>query len=475
MFDVLIIGGGVIGCLIARELSRYELNCCLLEKEWDVAMGASGANSGIVHAGYDPRAGTNMARFNREGRALFEQLSRELDVPFKKNGSLVLAFDENEEQKLARLMENGRKNGVPSLSLLSKEEVIFLEPHVSGAVRRALYAPSAGITCPYSLTIAAAENAVQNGAHLFTNQKVLSIEKKDGYFSVRTQSETFAAGFIVNCAGVYSDEISGLAGAETFGIRARKGEYLLFDKTADKPQRILFQAPAALSKGVLVTATVHGNLLVGPSATDTPDREDVSVTAEGLSYIAALGERSYPHFRLKDAIAQFAGLRAVSDQNDFVIQPSEIQKGFLHVAGISSPGLTAAPAIARYVVCLLDREGFILREKKNFNPFRSGIKAFDNLSNEERNALIKKDPAYGKILCRCEHVTEAEIIESIRRPVGAKTLDGVKRRVRAGMGRCQGGFCSSSVIALLARELNVPLQEVTKRGGGSNILLGKTK
>ena len=475
MFDVLIIGGGVIGCLIARELSRYKLHICLIEKEADVAMGASGANSGIVHAGYDPQAGTLMAKFNMEGNALYEQLTRELDVPFQKKGSLVLAFDENDEQKLMDLLENGRKNGVPLLSILSKEEVLAIDPLISGKIKKALYAPAAGITCPYSLTIAAAENAVANGTGLYLNQNVCGITKQDEGFAVQTQTGMFTSRYVVNCSGAYADEICAIAGVERHEIVIRKGEYLLFDKTAVKPEKILFQVPSKLGKGVLVTATVHGNLLVGPSAENIQDREDTSISSEELSHIASLGMRSFPHISLKNTITQFAGLRTISKNEDFIIEPSEKLRGFIHVAGISSPGLTASPAIAKYVVRLLDREGLVLDEKEDFNPIRKGIPAFAELSNEKRNELIGKNPLYGKIICRCEHISEAQIVESIHRPAGARTLDGVKRRVRAGMGRCQGGFCSPAVLEILARELNMPMQDITKCGGDSNILVGKTK
>jgi glycerol-3-phosphate dehydrogenase len=475
MFDVTIIGGGVIGCLIARELSRYELKICLIERESDVAMGASGANSGIVHAGYDPKPGTLKAKFNISGNLAFEQLTRELDVPLYRRGSLVLAFDEYEEQKLIGLLENGRENGVPSLALLSREEVQALEPLVSVNVTSALYAPTAAVTCPYSLTIAAAENAAANGAELYLNREVLGIESLDGVFTVRTTNGTFASRFVVNAAGVYAGAVSEMAGAENYAVKPRKGEYMLFDKTVLKPKHILFQAPGKMGKGVLVTETAHGNLLVGPSAKDVPDREDTSVTAEGLSYVAASGLKSFPHFRQGDAITEFAGLRAISESKDFIIEPSERKKGFIHVAGIASPGLTAAPAIARHVARLLEGEGLALTEKKDFDPIRKGITAFHSLTSSEQNALIAADPTYGKIVCRCETISEAEIVESIRRPAGATTLDGVKRRVRPGMGRCQGGFCSSAVLRILSRELGLPLGDVTKRGRGSYILTGKTK
>lgn len=475
MYDVLIIGGGVIGCLIARELTKYSLKICLIEKNADVAMGASGANSGIVHAGYDPLPGTLKAKLNVEGNALFEKLSRELDVPYQKKGSLVLAFNEEDKKTLDGLMKNGIKNGVPSLSLLSKDEVLALEPLLSPDVKGALYAKTAAITCPYSLTIAAAEIAVINGAEFKLNRNVCGIKRQNGYFSIQTKNETFFTKMVVNAAGIYADEISALAGAESYRILPRKGEYLLFDKNSAKPGQILFQPPSGAGKGVLVTPTVSGNLLVGPSSRNIEDKEDTKTSSETMEQIVLNAKRIFPYIPIKDTITQFAGNRAVMDSYDFFIMPSEMQSGFIHVAGISSPGLTASPAIAKYVVNLLEKQGLELKENKDFNPERKSIPAFAALSNKERNMLIKQNPSFGKIICRCEQITEAEIIESIRRPLGATTLDGIKRRVRAGMGRCQGNFCSFALLRILAGELNMPLTEITKSGGASYVLKGKTK
>lgn len=475
MYDVLIIGGGAIGCLTARELTKYALKICLIEKEADVAMGASGANSGIVHAGYDSVPGTLKARFNVEGSALFEKLARELDIPYQKKGSLVLALCNEDIQTLEKLMENGVKNRVFSLSLLSKEEARNLEPLLSTDVKGALYAKTAAITCPYSLTIAAAENAVLNGAEFKLNQNVCGIRREEGYFAVRTQNETFFAKTLVNAGGIHADEISALAGAERCRIIPCKGEYLLFDKNSVKPGKTLFPPPSAYGKGVLVTPTVNGNLLIGPSAKNIEDKEDTATSAEAMEQIILNAKRIFPHIPLKDTITQFTGNRAVMESYDFFIRPSEMQKGFIHVAGISSPGLTAAPAIAKYVANLLEQEGLELKENKNFNPERKSIPAFASLSNKERNALIMENPSFGKIVCRCEQITEAEIIKSIRRPLGAATLDGVKRRVRAGMGRCQGNFCSFAILKILSEELKKPLEKITKSGGISFILTGKTK
>lgn len=475
MFDVLIIGAGVIGSLIARELSAYELKICLLDKASDVAMGMSGANSGIVHAGYDPKPGSMKAKFNLQGNAMFEELCSNLDVPYEKKGSLVLAFDDYEEQKLIELFENGRKNQVPLLSLISKDEVLALEPLLSADVKSALFAPTAAITCPYSLTIAAAENAVENGVVLKLGERVTHITLMDGVYHTTTQNAEYTSKYIVNAAGVFADEISAFAGAEKLTIHSRKGEYILFDKTVLKPDKIIFQSPSRAGKGVLVTATVHGNLMIGPSATDILGKNDVSVTSEGLSHVIAAAMRSFPHIHPKDAITQFAGLRANAAEKDFIIQPSALQRGFIQVAGIASPGLTAAPAIAKYVAMLLYDEGLQRKPKGNFYPKRRRIPCFNEMTRDERNALIQENPLYGKIICRCENVSEAEIIESIQRSAGATTLDGVKRRVRAGMGRCQGGFCSSAVLSILARELKQPPVEITKCGAGSNILAGYTK
>jgi len=488
IYDVAVIGAGVIGCHISRRLSRYNLNICLLEKQADVAMSTSSANSGIVHAGYDAEPGSLKARLNIRGNRIMQQVARELDVPFKRIGSLVLAFDRDDICKIGELYERGLKNGVQGMQILSRSEIEEKEPAVSKEAIAALYAPDAGIICPYQLAINAAENAVENGVNLFLNCKVIRIEREKteagngacGFFLLITSSGEFKARYIVNCAGLFADKIASMVGDNSFTIRPRKGEYILLDKSQGNiVKTVIFQTPTKMGKGILVTPTVDGNLLIGPSALDIDDKNDHSTTREGLAQVLEGALKSVPGIDVRSAITSFSGLRAVPSQGDFIISESQAVKGFINVAGIESPGLTAAPAIAEYVEDILREAGLELIPKEDYNPVRQPVKRFrdlyDDMQEDEIRELIRRNPLYGQIVCRCEMVTEAEVVDSIRRPAGARTLDGIKRRTRAGMGRCQGGFCTSRVVEILSRELGIPMEEVTKSGEGSWILAGKTK
>lgn len=476
MFDVAVIGAGVVGSSIARELSRYRLKLCMIEKESDAACGTSKSNSGIVHAGFDAEPGTLMARLNVEGCKRFESLSRELDFSFKKIGSLVVAFNESEVPKLEMLLKRGIENGVRELEILSGSILAEMEPELEPTAVAALYAPAAGITSPYEMNIAMAENAVMNGAQLFTGRKVTGIKKlEDGSFKISAGGWDVKARYIVNAAGLYADEISRMAGAEDYRITARKGEYCLLDKNCGKLVRhVLFQVPGPMGKGVLVTPTVHGNILAGPNAYVVEDKEDLSTTREGLEEVVRLAEKSVPNFPLRDIITSFSGIRAVSGQ-DFIIENSRLQKGFVNVGGICSPGLTAAPAIATFVCGLLEEQGLKLDPRPDFAGGVKGIRAFREMDSRERIAAIKENPLYGRVICRCEMVTEGEIVEAIHRIIPARDIDAVKRRVRAGMGRCQGGFCYPRITEILSRELGEPMTSITKNGGESFILQGKTR
>lgn len=472
MYDVVIIGAGVSGSSIARELSRFELAICLLDKEWDVASGTSKANSAIVHAGYDAKPGTLQARLNVAGNALMEHWCRDLDVPFKRIGSLVLAFDDDDMQELHHLMEQGIANGVPGLRMIGRDELHAMEPYVSDKAIAALHAPTAGIVCPYELTIAAAENAVANGVEIKLRQQVLGIVPQSYGFDVVTPQQTIKARYVVNAAGVYADDIAAMIGDHSFKITPRKGEYCILDKSKGYlAAHVIFQPPTAMGKGVLVSPTVDGNILVGPNAHDIDDKEDTSTTAQGLQEVMDTARLSVPSVSERDVITSFAGLRAVSG-SDFVIKTSNVDKRFIHVGGICSPGLTSAPAIAAMVVELLRSAGLDMQPKPDFNPIRKGIPRFREMDRAEQKRLIEQDPAFGRIICRCETVTEGEILAAIHRPVPATTLDAIKRRVRAGMGRCQGGFCSPRVMEILSRELNIPMDQMTKKGGVSLILAG---
>lgn len=474
MYDVLIVGAGVVGCCVARELSRYQLSIAVADKENDVSMGTSKANSGIVHAGFDAHTGTNKAIYNVLGARMFPELSRELDFPFRQNGALVLCFDEGERHKLNELLEQGQRNGVKGLSVIDGDKVRELEPNVSDKVVAALYAETSGIVSPYEMTIALAENAAVNGVEFLLGQEVKKIEKDGEGFKVKLGRKTVKAKTVINCAGVYADEIYRMVGGgEKMEIISRKGEYCLLDKKCGGLcDRTLFQLPSAMGKGVLVAPTTHGNVIVGPTAEDVPSKDDVDTTFNGLNVAFNTAMLSVPSLSRRNIITQFAGLRAHSTEGDFVIGESDVAN-FYNVAGIESPGLTSAPAIA--VDVAEEVAGKLGATKKvNFISRRYGIPCFAKMSDSEREELIKRNPLYGKIVCRCENVTEGEIVDSIRRPLGATDLDGVKRRTRAGMGRCQMGFCTPRIMEILSRELNKDMTEITKFGKGSLVAVGRT-
>ena len=477
MYDVLIIGGGVTGSAIARELSRYDLKTALFERREDVCSGTSKANSGIAHAGFDAVPGSWKAKMNIRGSQMMEELSRKLDFPYKRNGSLVLCFDEKDRPRLEKLLQQGKENGVEGLEILEKKELLALEPALSEEVVCALHAPTGGIVCPFKLTIALAENAAVNGVEFHLNEGVKRVQPGtvEGY-TVETGKGTYETRIVVNAAGLYGDEIHNQVSGEKLHITPRKGEYCLMDKKIGQlVSHTIFQMPTAMGKGVLVTPTVHGNLMVGPTATDISDKEGVDTTAEGLDEVlkkAALSVKSLPR---GVTITSFAGLRAHEDHDDFILGEVKDAPGFFDAVGIESPGLTSAPAIGEWMAEKIVeklRKTQKVDEKKDFQETRKDIPNIASMDQAEAAALIAENPAYGTIICRCEKVTEGEIIDAIRRPLGARSLDGIKRRTRAGMGRCQAGFCSTKVMDILARELGIPLEEVTKAGGASRMLTG---
>lgn len=474
-FDVAVVGAGVIGSLIARELSRYNLKIALLDKCNDMAMGTSKANSAIVHAGFDAKPGSLKAKLNVEGTALMPELCKTLGVPFKPVGSLVVAFSDEEMNTLDELLSRGKTNGVPGLEIYDREKLRSVEPNISDEARGALWAPSAGIVCPYELTIAAAENAVVNGTEFIRNFEVKNIDFNGSEFTVSSDNKSIKAKFVINAAGVFCDEVASLIGDSSIHTTPRKGEYMLCDKSIGHlANHTIFQCPSKMGKGILVTPTVDGNLLIGPSALDIEDKNDVATTAGTLSDVLEAAKKSVPCLTTREVITSFAGLRAHCDRDDFIIEESEKNSQFINVAGIESPGLSSAPAIALYVKDIILRK-INADEKCDFNPVREEPVRFRHMSNEERKALIEKNPAYGRIICRCETITEGEIIDAIKAPAGARDVDGVKRRTRAGMGRCQGGFCGSKVVEILAKELGVEINEITKFGGNSKILYERTK
>lgn len=476
MYDVAIIGAGIIGTFIARELSRFKLDIALIDKENDVSNGTTKANSAIIHAGYDGKFGTNKGKFNALGNPMFDKICEELDVPFKRIGSLVIGFDREDMETINGLYDNGMKLGIPDMEILDSKGAKNIEPSISDGVVGALYSPTCGIIGPWELAIALAENAIENGVELLLNSEVKDIKREKGMYRIIMEGEEKVCKYIINCAGVYADKINNMIAPPYFKITPRRGQYFILDKNAGGlVNTVVFQCPTKIGKGVLIAPTVHGNIIIGPDAEDLEDRDDLSTTSERLEFVKNSAIRNIPNIPFHRIIASFSGLRAEPSNDDFIIEESKDAKGFINVAGIKSPGLSSAPAIAKYVVELIQNIAGKLEEKEDFNPRRKKLIHFDTLDDEEKTKLIKKDPRYGRIICRCENITEGEIVDAIKRKAGATTLDGIKRRVRPGTGRCQGGFCGPRVMEILARELNRDMKDIVKDGKASYILTGPTK
>ncbi len=472
-FDTVVIGGGVVGCAVARELAKYELSVCLLEKEEDVCSGTSKANSAIVHAGFDAVPGTKKAEFNVKGNAMMDALAADLEFEFKRNGSVVLCFADEDMPKLAELYQRGLKNGVEGLEIVSGDKMRELEPNVTDEVVAALVAPTGAIVCPFGLTIALAENAADNGVEFQFNTAVENVKKADGGYIIETGRGEIFAKTVVNAAGVYSDVIHNMVSEKKLHINPRKGDYCLLDKEAGTHvSYTVFQLPGKYGKGILVSPTVHGNLLLGPTAVDVEDKDNTATTAAELADVVAKSAVSVKNVPYRLTITSFSGVRAHEDGDDFVIGEVGDAKGFFDAAGIESPGLTSAPAIGVYLAeCVAEKLG--AGKKENFNPKRKGFVKLAEKSFEERAALIKENPLYGVIVCRCMNVSEGEIVDAINRTLGAKSLDGVKRRVHQGMGRCQSGFCTSKTMEILSRETGIPMEKICKNSDGSEMLSHK--
>lgn len=475
IYDVAVVGAGVVGGMIARELSAYKLNLCILDKAHDVATGASSANSAIVHAGFDAKEGSLKALLNVRGSELMAQTCRELGVKYKNNGSLVIGFTDEDRETVEQLYRRGVANGVKGLRVLNAEELHALEPNVSKNAICALHAPTGSIVCPYELTIASVGNAMDNGASLLLDFEVVGIEDgKDAFTIKAADGRAVTAKYIINAAGLYADAIAAMVGDTSYTVHARRGEYVLLDKESGSLiQNTIFRTPSKMGKGILVSPTVDGNLITGPTSVDIGEKTNKATTPEGLAHVMRETRENVDGVMYNQTITSFCGLRAVGSTGDFIINiPRE---RFVNVAGIESPGLSSAPAIAEYVIGLLKESGMTLEKDPTFDPIRAPMHAFREGSLEEKNAIIKKDPSYGRIICRCETVTEGEILAAIRQNPKPRDLDGVKRRTRAQMGRCQGGFCSPYIVELLAQEMQVPYESVTKFGGDSYINVGKTK
>ena len=464
MYDICIIGAGVVGANIARELAKYKVTVCLLEKEDDVSCGASKANSGIVHGGYSDKPGSLKAELCVKGNRMYEQLNKELNFGYRETGSLVLSFRDEDSKTLDTLYQYGIENGVGGLKIITGQAVRGMEPYVSTQVKGALYCANAGVTSPYEFVIALVENAVANGVDLKLSTLVTGIEKIDNHFTVATNKQEIQARYVINAAGVYSDKISSMVGVNDFHITPRRGQYILLDKEQNYlTNSVIFQVPTEMGKGILVTTTYHGNLMIGPNAEDISDKDDVGTTEEALERIVAAARQSVPDINMKKAITSFAGNRPVANQKDWVIEESPV-KGFINLVGIDSPGLTASPAIALKVITILKATGLQLEANSDFKSYRKPIiRVKDQSFAGTINGITPEE----HLICRCENVTEAEIIDALHRGIPIHSIDAIKRRTRAGMGSCQAGFCRLRVKEVIAQELHIPLAEVTLRGKDS--------
>lgn len=476
MYDVVIIGAGIAGTFIARELSRYQLDVLLLDRQNDVANETTAANSAIVHAGYDAKYGELKGKFNAPGNAMYAQVCEELDVPFSRCGSLLIGFNEKDRSTIENLYENGLKNGVPDMQILEADEVKAMEPNLNKSVLCALYAPTAGIVSPWELAIALAENAMDNGVTLKLETSVENIKKHENSYTVITDKGEFETKYIINCAGVHTDTINNMVTEPYFEIHPRKGNYYILDKDAkDLVKHVIFQCPTKKGKGIILAPTVHGNVIVGPDSEFVHDKDSVDTEADALNYVKESALLTCPSIPFYKSIRTFAGLRATSNTGDFIIEEAKGAKGFINVAGFESPGLSAIPSVTQHVVSLLREIAGALPEKEDFNPRRRKVVRFVELSEKEKEEQIKENPKFGKVICRCETVTEAEIVDCIHRNAGARTVKAVKKRVRPGSGRCQGGFCEPRIVEILSRELGKEMTDISYDSSKSYILTGETK
>ena len=471
--DILIIGSGITGCAVARELSRYAVSVTVLDRGNDIAEGATKANSGLVHAGYDAAPGSKKAYFNVRGAAMYPGLCAELGVPFRQNGALVIALDEADIPTVQNLKARGEENGVQGLEILDRDALLAMEPALNPQVVCGLHVPTGALVSPYEMAFALADDAALNGVSFYFNEEVKSVSRlPDGFFAVVTGSSEYRCRVLVNCAGASGADLHNQLSDRKLQTVHRRGQYYLLDRSVQPPfSRTVFQCPSALGKGVLVTPTVHGNILLGPNAEDISDPHDTATTAEGLAEVIRKASLTWPSLSVRSNITNFSGVRAHLTVDDFVVGPCDGVPGYFEAIGIESPGLSSAPAIGSELAGMIAGLTALSKKEKTV-PYPLPARPFHDMTDEERAAAVKSDPAYGQIICRCETVTEAEIRAAIRRPVGARTIDGVKRRTRAGMGRCQGGFCLPRVAAIIAEETGLTLQEITKNGGSGYLLAG---
>ncbi len=472
MYDVAIIGSGIVGAACAYRLSRFNLKTVVIEKNNDVCCGTTKANSAIIHAGYDPKPNTLMARLNVEGSKMTQEICEKLDIPYKQIGSLVAAFSEEEAKTIEELYQRGVKNGVQDIKVIGKDELKKLEPNISDEAVCALYAPTAAIVNPWEYGLAMAETAVRNGTEIMLEAEVTGIDKKENSWNIHTAKGDIEAAYVINAAGVNSDDIHNMVAEETFRILPSAGEYYLLDKSeGTRVSHIVFQCPNKEGKGTLVAPTVHGNLIVGPNSV-SGDKEDISTKTASLDFIRETALKSVPSIAFRENIRNFTGIRANSTINDFIIEFAA--EHFLDLAGIKSPGLSAAPAIAKMAEEMLIENGLEAVEKENFIDKRTHI-VFKHLSAPVKNQVIYQNPAYGRVICRCETITEGEIIAALNSPIPPVSLDGIKRRAGSGMGRCQGGFCGPKILEIMAKFKNTDYENILQDNTGSYILTEPTK
>lgn len=471
-YDLIIIGGGISGCAVAWKLARYNLDILLVEKEADVAVGTTKANTAIIHAGYNADPEKLKGHLNVKGNQGIREAAEKLNIPYHEIGSLVVGLEDDNLNVIDELYEKGLKNNVPKMEIVGKEWLRKHEPNISPKAVKALWAPTAGVITPWEAALAMAQNAVTNGAEVKLETEVEDIITEAGQVvGVKTNQGNFAADYVVNAAGLYADEIAKMVGIEKINITPRKGEYYIYDHAKDfAVNHVVFPVPTKISKGIVVTPTVENNILIGPTSHNVKSKTDLATTKAGLEEVFKGAKKLYPELDLKDTIRAFAGLRAADQSEDFVIEAAEKIKGFINVAGIQSPGLASSTAIADYTADILKDEGLELSEKKDYVETREEPVRFYEMSNEERAEVVAQNKDYGQIICRCETVSYQEIVDAINSPVGARTVNAVKRRTRAGGGRCQGGFCGPRVVDILAEELGVDPTEIKQEEGNSQIL-----
>lgn len=474
--DIAIIGGGIIGTSIARELSKYEINTVVIEKNTDIASGTTKGNGGVTHSGYDAKFGTLKGKLNAKGAVRYKELSEELDFDYLPCGTMTLGFNDDDLEVLEGLLENGKKNNVPGVRIIYGDEIFGIEPKANPKAKYALHAPSAGVVDPYEVAMAFAENSSMNGVEYYRGNKVLDIDRDGEYFIIITEKNKFKARYVINASGVYGSVIANMAGISDYNIMPRWGELLIVDKQIGfELNSVLFPVPGKATKGIAAIPACAGNIIIGSTAEMIDDRDYTGVTRKGIETLLNGARKLVPDIDPKFVIREFSGLRpvALDNNNDFIIEEHDRVKKFINVIGIQSPGVGAAPAIAEYVVDIIRASGEKLIEKNDFIKGRKKIVKFKTLDMSTKNEMIMMNSDYGQIICRCESITKAEVIDAIRRPVGAVTVDGVKRRTRAGMGRCQSAFCQPRIVEILSEELGIPQEEVLLENEGSNILAGK--